>query len=26
LSCNAHFSHVDGEIFITCERCNYPTG
>lgn len=26
LSCNAHFSHVDGEIFITCERCNYQTG
>ena len=21
--CNAHFDHLDGEIFLTCEKCNY---
>ena len=26
LSCNTHFSHADGEIFVTCERCNYLAG
>ncbi len=23
MSCNTHFSHVDGEVFVTCITCNY---
>ena len=21
--CNTHFDHLDGEIFSSCEKCNY---
>lgn len=22
-ACNAHFDHLDGEVFSVCERCGY---
>ena len=24
-SCNAHFDHLDGEIFAECKECRYPS-
>lgn len=24
-SCNAHFDHLDGEIFEECKVCRYPS-
>ena len=23
LSCNTHFSHLDGETYVTCQTCDY---
>ena len=25
LQCNAHFDHLDGEIFSSCLKCNYSS-
>lgn len=24
-SCDAHFDHLDGEVFHTCEKCGYSS-